>query len=124
MANKITKKEYFKMIIEVLQENQREDLIPILEHEIELIEKKAMNGKKTKTQEANEDIKTFIIQELKRINTPVTITELLQNSPKLTEMTGGSNQKVSALITQLKATGQVIRETNGKKALFKVVDED
>lgn len=124
MAEKrTTKKENFYKIIEVLQANDRNDLVEIIQHEIELIEKKAMNGKKTKTQEANEVIKDLIIAELVRIATPVTITELLQQSKELADMTNNSNQKVSALMTQLKDTGKVTREQVGKKATFTVTEE-
>lgn len=125
MAEKrITKKENFKAIIEILQNNNREDLVQVMEHEIALIEKKASNAKLTKTQEANQDIKTLIIQELVRLGEPVTITDLLKNSAELYEATAGSNQKVSALMTQLKTSGQVIRGQVGKKAVFSVPDEN
>lgn len=125
MAEKrITKKENFKAIIEILQNNNREDLVQVMEHEIALIEKKASSAKLTKTQEANQDIKTLIIQELVRLGEPVTITDLLKNSAELYEATAGSNQKVSALMTQLKTSGQVIRGQVGKKAVFSVPDEN
>ena len=125
MAEKrITKKENFKAIIEILQNNNREDLVQVMEHEIALIEKKASSAKLTKTQEANQDIKTLIMQELVRLGEPVTITDLLKNSAELYEATAGSNQKVSALMTQLKTSGQVIRGQVGKKAVFSVPDEN
>lgn len=125
MAEKrTTKKENFKAIVEILQANNREDLVKVMEHEIALIEKKASSAKLTKTQQANQDIKTLIIQELTRLAEPLTITDLLKNSVELYEATAGSNQKVSALMTQLKAEGQVVRTTNGKKAMFSVPDEN
>lgn len=125
MAEKrTTKKENFKAIVEILQANNREDLVKVMEHEIALIEKKASSAKLTKTQQANQDIKTLIIQELTRLAEPLTITDLLKNSVELYEATAGSNQKVSALMTQLKADGQVVRTTNGKKAMFSVPDEN
>lgn len=125
MAEKrTTKKEYFRMVIDILKEHDREDLIQVMEHEIALIEKKSSNAKLTKTQEANQDIKTLIIQELVRLGEPVTITDLLKNSAELYEATAGSNQKVSALMTQLKTSGQVVRGQVGKKAVFSVPDEN
>lgn len=125
MAEKrTTKKEYFRMVIDILKEHDREDLIQVMEHEIALIEKKSSNAKLTKTQEANQDIKTLIIQELVRLGEPVTITDLLKNSVELYEVTAGSNQKVSALMTQLKTSGQVVRGQVGKKAVFSVPDEN
>lgn len=123
MAKKITKKENFEKIISILAELGHEDLVEVMKHEIELIEKKANSGKKTKTQEANEDIKTLILAELERIGEPVTITELINQSEEVSKATAGSNQKVSALMTQLKNTNQVVREQNGKKATFRVVTE-
>ena len=122
MSNKVTKKDNFKAIIEVLAKNGREDLVSVMEHEIELIEKKASNAKMTKTQEANQDIKALIVKELARLARPVTITELISESSEIAEATSGSNQKVSALMTQLKNSNQVVRTQEGKKAMFSIAD--
>ena len=121
---KITKKENFTTIIEVLKNAGREDLVPVMEHEIELIEKKASSGKKTKTQTENEDIKNLILAELERIGKPVSITELINQSEKINTATGGSNQKVSALMTQLKNAQLVVREQDKKKAVFRLATEE
>ena len=123
MANKITKKDNFRMIMEVLEKQGRTDLVEVMAHEIELLEKKASNKTQTKTQLANEEIKNLIISELVRLAKPVTITELIAQSPMVAEKTGSSNQKVSALITQLKNIGKITRLQEGKKAMF-VVSED
>lgn len=122
MANKITKKEYFKMVIEVLETQGRNDLIEVMQHEIELLEKKASNAKMTKTQTANEGIKKTIIEELARLGTPVSITNLIASSPVIATATGGSNQKVSALMTQLKNEGLVVRTQDKKTALFSIAE--
>lgn len=122
MANKITKKEYFKMVIEVLENQGRNDLIEVMQHEIELLEKKASNAKMTKTQTANEGIKKTIIEELTRLGTPVSITNLIASSPAIATATGGSNQKVSALMTQLKNEGLVVRTQDKKTALFSIAE--
>lgn len=122
MSTKITKKDNFKAIIEVLEQVGRKDLITVMENEIALIEKKALNAKKTKTQEKNQDIKALIISELARIGKPVSITELLGASPAVADATGSSNQKTSALMTQLKNAGQVVRSQDGKKAVFSVAE--
>lgn len=124
MAKKITKKENFEKIIEVLVANDREDLVEVMKHEIELIEKKAKSGKMTKTQEANQDIKNLILEELERIGEPVTITDLINKSEEINKATAGSNQKASALMTQLKNAHEVVREVNGKKATFRLATEE
>lgn len=119
---KITKRENFKMIIEVLEAQGRADLVEVIKHEIELLDKKKASGKLTKTQTENVDIKELILQALADIGEPVTITDLLAKSPELAEKTNNSNQKVSALMTQLKNSNQVVRTTNGKKALFTIAE--
>lgn len=124
MANKITKRDSFISIIEVLKGAERTDLVEVMEHEIELLDKKKASGKMTKTQVANEDIKALIIEELARLAKPVSITELISESAEVAEKCGNSNQKVSALMTQLKNAGAVVRTTEGKKALFSVADSE
>lgn len=121
---KVTKKENFRKIIEVLKANGREDLVEVMQHEIELIDKKANSGKMTKTQEANETIKELMIAEMTRIARPVSITDLLKESPELAEKVGNSNQKVSALMTQLKNAKIVVRTQDKKTALFSINEED
>ena len=124
MSNKITKRESFKMIIEVLENNDRADLVEVMNHEIELLDKKKASGKMTKTQTENVGIKEIILQALATANEPMTITDLLKNNVELYDATAGSNQKVSALMTQLKKENKVIRTTNGKKALFSIAEEE
>lgn len=122
MANKLTKKENFMRVIEVLQNQGLEDLVAVMQHEIDLLDKKAQNKTATKTQLANESTKALIIQELTRLGTPTTITDLIKASPELAKVTNGSNQKVSALMTQLKNAGLVTRVADGKKALFTIAE--
>lgn len=124
MSNKITKRESFKMIIEVLENNDRADLVEVMNHEIELLDKKKASGKMTKTQTENVGIKEIILQALTTANEPITITDLLKNNVELYDATAGSNQKVSALMTQLKKENRVVRTTNGKKALFSIAEEE
>ena len=122
MSNKTTKRDNFISIIEVLKELGKNELVEVMNHEIELLDKKKANGKMTKTQVANEDIKALILEELARVGKPVSITELISESAEIAEKCGNSNQKVSALMTQLKNAGSVVRTIEGKKALFSVAD--
>ena len=66
-VKKATKKEMFRKLIELAQENERTDLIEFCEHEIELLNKKASTSGQTKTQAENEKIKIVIAEELTRI---------------------------------------------------------
>lgn len=121
-TRKITKKENFGEIKEILKGLGRGDLVDVMQHEIELLDKKAKSGKMTKTQEANVAIKDLIVAELTRLAQPMTITDLLNASKELADITGNSNQKVSALMTQLKNENKVVRTENGKKAMFSIAD--
>lgn len=122
MANKLTKKENFMRVIEVLESKGLTDLVAVMQHEIELIDKKSANKTATKTQKENEGTKELILKELARIGRPITITELINESVELAEITNGSNQKVSALMTQLKKAELVVRTQDGKKALFSIAE--
>ena len=93
---KMTKRDYFKEILEIVKEN--EDLTNFINHELELLDKKNSNSTMTKTQVENENIKKVIVNALTEIGTPVTITELQK---KCVDLENYSNQKISALLKQL-----------------------
>lgn len=120
---KVTKKENFEKIIGVLKTQGFDELVQVMQHEIELLDKKKANGKMTKTQEQNEDIKAIILDTLRDSDTPLSITELLNKNTELNKIVGGSNQKTSALMTQLKNADLVVRTTQGKKAVFSINTE-
>ena len=103
MANKITKKEMFTMIKAQVKDNA--EMVAFIDHEIELLDKKASNKKATKTQEANIGIKSTILAVLEGAK-PMTVTEMQGASAELGEL---SNQKVSALVRQLVEAGKVVR---------------
>lgn len=109
-TNKMTKKDYFKMAI---AETSNAELIAFFNHEIELLEKKNASGtrKETATQKANADLKNQIL-EVMASGTRYTISEIC----KLVGIE--SNQKVSALVRQLKMDNLVIRTEEKGKAYF------
>ena len=111
MANKLTKKDYFKMAI---AETSNTELIAFFNHEIELLEKKNSSGgakKETATQKANTETKNVIL-DVMAPNTRYTVSEI----GKLIGIE--SNQKVSALVRQLKDSGAVIRTEEKGRAYF------
>ena len=88
--------------------------IAFLEKRIELTKNKnaksTENAKPTKAQLENEGIKSTILACM--TTTPTTITDLVKSNA---ELGGYSNQKISALLTQLLKTGEVVRtEVKGK----------
>lgn len=72
----------------------------------------------TKTQKENVGVKQTIVELLRKLGTPVTVTSLLSEP----ELTGFTNQKVSALLTQLINDGIVIKIVEKRQSLFKLAD--
>ena len=118
MANKITKKEMFTMIKAQVKDNA--EMVAFIDHEIELLDKKASNKKATKTQEANIGIKSIILAVLEG-GKSMTVTEMQGASAELGEL---SNQKVSALVRQLVEAGKVVKTIDKKVSRFSLADTD
>lgn len=116
MANKITKKEMFTMIKAQVKDNA--EMVAFIDHEIELLDKKASNKKATKTQEANVGIKSTILAVLEG-GKSMTVTEMQGSSAELGEL---SNQKVSALVRQLVEAGEVVKTIDKKVSRFSLAD--
>ena len=128
--NKITKKEYFaivKNIVEASGADNKADIVAFLDHEVELLNKKSGKSKATPTQAANAVTLNVIKEVLGELDKPVTITELLtdvrlqsytettKDGEKVIAMT---NQKLSSLMKKLVDAGEVIRTEEKKKAYF------
>lgn len=128
--NKITKKEYFaivKDIVEASDADNKADIVAFLDHEVELLNKKSGKSKATPTQAANAVTLNVIKEVLGELDKPVTITELLtdvrlqsytettKDGEKVIAMT---NQKLSSLMKKLVDAGEVVRTEEKKKAYF------
>ena len=120
-VKKVPKRENFTTIKGILEEVGRTDLVAVMEHEIELLAKKNASGttKQTNTQAENEGIKAEILECMcAEPNRMFTISEMLKLFPCCAEL---SNQKVSALMKQLKEDGKVKRLEEKRKAYFQVI---
>ena len=117
---KITKRESFAEIREILAELGKDRLVGVMEHELELLAKKNASGssKPTAVQIANEGIKAEILECMaKEPNRLFTISEMQKVFPCCAEL---SNQRVSALVRQLIADGKVERLEEKRKAVFRI----
>ena len=110
---KITKKEYFSQLREIVKDN--ENLVNFIDHELELLNKKSNSKTPSKTQIENENIKNEIVKVLTEMEKPLTITDIQNSNENLAQF---SNQKISALLTQLVNAKIVVRTTDKKKAYF------
>ena len=117
MENKKTKKELFAEILKVVATDEHKKFI---QHELELIDKKAGNKKPTKAQEENEKIKVQILEVLEVIDKPMQIKEL---QAEFTELAGYSNQKISALLKQLVEDGKVEKISEKRETKFSLFQE-
>ena len=100
-------------IVNASQVENSAELVAFIEHEVELLNKKnSRSGKPTARQVENEEIKATILSVMERVGKPMTITQLLAEIGN-SEL---SNQRVSALVTQLKDSGEVIRTVEKKVA--------
>ena len=116
---KVTKKEMFGRLIEIVEGANVQDvetIVEFLNHEIELVSKKR-NGQ-TKVQKANEGLIEVIYNAIAEAEKPVTVTEIYE-MVKSDEIT--SPQKVSALVKKLVDAERVVRTEEKKKAYFSVV---
>lgn len=124
-TKKITKKDMFNEIIKMMNGEQMsisaQAVIDFANHEIELLNKKSSSssGKPTKTQLENEGYKEVILEALATADKPMTISEIMEYADGLE---GLKNQRVSALMTQLKNAGKVIRTEEKKKAYFSLAE--
>ena len=120
MANKITKREVIKMMMneEVVKANPT--YVAYLENELALLDKKAQNKKATKTQEQNVGIKATILKVLATIGSG-TVTDIQNGNEELSTL---SNQKVSALVRQLVESGDVVKTTDKKKSIFSLAKSE
>lgn len=120
---KLTKKEYFTKIREIVIDNP--ELVAFVDHEMELLNRKNSKTSQTKTQAENEVIAQMLIQELSKVGKPVTITELMTCSDAVKnyitkENKPLSNQKISAIFKQLTESNQIVKVTDKKKSYFSV----
>lgn len=107
----MTKRESYNAIRTIVADNA--ELVAFIDHELELLDKKNSAPRKpTAKQMDNANFKEMILAYL--TSEPKTISEIMTDvfNDELT------NQRVSALVTSLKADGKVVRVVEGRKAKF------
>ena len=128
MANKkMTKKDYFSAIRSYIENSADakvgtvpvDEVIAFIDHEVDLLNRKNSGEKKpTAQQTANEGIKTAILDGMTS-GRFYTVTEIQKEIAECAEM---SNQKVSALVRQLKDAGLVVKTEDKRKSYFSLAE--
>ena len=120
-TKKMTKRDYFNILrnaYPTTADNYNE-VIEFIDHELELLARKNMTptGEKklTAAQLENEKLKEAILENMEP-NRLYSISEMMKEFECIS---GFTLPKVSALITQLKNVGKVIRIEEKRKAYFK-----
>ena len=116
MTNKkITKRDRFNALLSIPAVPADAGLVDFINHELELLAKKNSADKKpTAQQTANEAIKSAIVEAMEA-NRLYTVTEIQKSVDECADL---SNQRVSALLRQLKDDGVIVRTEDKRKAYF------
>ena len=121
MTNKMTYVKALEIAMKAVEDNK--EVTEKLEALKESISKKnSAERKPTATQKANEEYKKAILSFME-VGKKYTISELMKEVVELADL---SNQRVSALVRQLKDSGLVERTEEKRKAYFskKAVNEN
>lgn len=117
-TKKPTKRDNFNALLAIPAVSANSALVDFINHEIELLDKKNSSEKKpTAQQTANEGIKSAILDNMV-VGKMYTITEIIKSIPECADLT---NQRVSALMRQLREEGKVTRIEDKRKAYFEIV---
>ena len=97
----------------------RQEAMEKLAKMMEQLDKKASSEKKpTKTQLEADALADALYDEMLADGGKLTVSEMLA---KFDCVKGMSNQKVSAIVRKLKDAGRVVKDVEGRKALFSAV---
>ena len=113
---KITKREVINAMLQDEHIKTNATFVAYLEHELELLDKKA--ERKGKSEEEVKEIarlKGLIANTLVEIGNKGTVTEIQKANSELGDL---SNQKVTSLLKAMKESGEVVRATEGRKTVF------
>ena len=115
-VKKMTKREYFNILLSLNEVKANSELVDFINHELELLSKKNASEKKlTPAQKENLTIQEAILNYME-VNVLYTITDLLKSVP---ECAGLSNQRVSAIVRIMREEKKVERIEEKRKAYFR-----
>jgi len=117
-TTKITKRDRFNALLNIPAVQADQGLVDFINHELELLARKNSADKKPTAQQiANDGIKQAILEGMED-NHLYTVTEIQKSVPACAEL---SNQRVSALLRQLKDDKLITRTEDKRKAYFSKV---
>ena len=119
-TKKMTKREMYTKILSFAEIQADPELVKGIQHEIELLDRKNSSDRKlSKNAEENVHLKAEILKimskEPDRLFTATEIWKQMENWDDL------SNQRISALLKQLKEEGKIKKVEEKKKSLFQYI---
>lgn len=115
MTTKMTKRDHFNRILSYAHEEDKE----FIQHEIELLNKKnSAERKPTAKQIANEGIKTAIGEWMEQ-GSLYASADVTKGCPACEGLTA---QRVSALLTQMVASGVLTRTEDKRKSFYSLAE--
>lgn len=112
-TNKMTKRDYFNRILSYAKDEDKD----FIKHELELLDKKnSAERKPTAKQTENEGFKADILGWMES-GVSYTIADIVKGVPSVVA-SGISGNRVTALMTQLREAGKVVRTEDKRKAYY------
>ena len=120
MSNKITKKENYGMLMELAKANEREDLVTFIEHELELLDKKANTISKADKarMELNNELLKEIMETLQGQTEFLCIRDIKELNSALAEFT---SPKIAYLLGELVKAGKVEKQAIKRIMHYKAI---
>ena len=126
-TNKMTKKDFFKLLAGIVEKTEdfdkKTETLDFINHEIELLNKKssAPGKKKTAHIKENEELMELIEIALELFGKPVTVTTMIKENAEMSKL---SSQKLSALLKKMIEAGKVVRTVEKRVPYFSLAKEE
>lgn len=126
-TTKMTKKDFFKLLVGIVEKTENFDkkieTLDFINHEIELLNKKssAPGKKKTAHIKENEELMELIGIALELFGKPVTVTTMIKENAEMSKL---SSQKLSALLKKMIEAGKVVRTVEKRVPYFSLAKEE
>lgn len=126
-TTKMTKKDFFKLLVGIVEKTENFDkkteTLDFINHEIELLNKKssAPGKKKTAYIKENEELMELIGIALELFGKPVTVTTMIKENAEMSKL---SSQKLSALLKKMIEAGKVVRTVEKRVPYFSLAKEE
>ena len=117
MTTKMTKRDYFEMLLKLDGVASNPELTQFVKHEIELLNKKNKSGSRelTETQKENLELANEILDYFSYRNAELTVKEIREHF-------GITAQKVTPILTKLANENKLSKRVDKRISYFKLVE--